>query len=102
MDNVTCHPRSELVWFFINSTSVSQAMDQEVIKHVKWNYCKLLMQSLLANIEAATQHAKSISVLDAVTWIAEAAKQVSPDGVETCFQKVGFSTKQLTDGETPI
>jgi hypothetical protein len=53
--------------------------------NIKWNYCKLLMQFLLANMEAATRHAKSTSVLDAVIWIAEVAKQVSPEGVQTCF-----------------
>jgi hypothetical protein len=66
-----------------NTANVSQPIDQEVMKCVKLNYCKVLLQSLLANMEAtppSTQTAKFISVLDAVIWIAEAAKQVFPHG----------------------
>jgi hypothetical protein len=53
-------------------------MDQVVIKCLKLNYCKILMQSLLANMEAsslATRLAKSTPALDAITWLAEAANK---------------------------
>jgi hypothetical protein len=42
---------------------------------------------------SATQNAKSISVLDAVIWIAGATKKVSPQTVQRCFQKAGVSTE---------
>jgi hypothetical protein len=74
---------------------------QVISKCVKMNYCKLLMQSLLANMEAApsftTQLAKSISVLDAVIRIAEAAEQMSLQAVHKYFQKAGFSTESMDD-----
>jgi hypothetical protein len=60
------------------------------------------MQSLLANTKAtssATQLAKTISVLDALIWIAEPAKQVFLQMVERCFQKARFSTSELNDDE---
>jgi hypothetical protein len=65
-------------------------MDQGVIKCVKLNYCKLLTLFLLADMEdtsSDTQHAKTISVVYAITWIADAAKQMSPQMVQKCFQK---------------
>jgi hypothetical protein len=72
-------------------------MDQEVTKCVQLNYHTLLMRSLLANmdtISSATQPAKSISVLDAVICIAEAAKQVSPETVQRYSQEARFSTNE--------
>jgi hypothetical protein len=44
----TCHSRFELsdawlTWVLLNTTSVSQLMDQGVMKCVKLNYCKLLI-----------------------------------------------------------
>jgi hypothetical protein len=48
------------------------------------------MRSLPANMDAAssaTELAKSILVLDAVIWIAEATKQVSPQTVQRCFSE---------------
>jgi hypothetical protein len=51
------------------------------------------MQSLIANTESSSSASKlahSISVLDAVMWIAAAVKQVSPETVKSCFQKVKF------------
>jgi hypothetical protein len=40
MDNVTCHPHTELsnvqhAWFFPNTANVSQPMEQEVTKFIK-------------------------------------------------------------------
>jgi hypothetical protein len=98
LDNATCHPHLELsnvqlAWFPSNTTIVTQPMDQEVINCVKLNYRKLVMQSLIANTESsssASQLARSISVLDAGMWIAEAVKQVSPETVKSCFQKAKF------------
>jgi hypothetical protein len=46
---------------------------------------------------SATELAKSILVLDAVIWIAEATKQVSPQTVQQCFQKAKFSTSDLNE-----
>jgi hypothetical protein len=51
------------------------------------------MQSLIVNTESslsASKLARSISVLEAVMWIAEAVKQVSPETVKSCFQKAKF------------
>jgi hypothetical protein len=49
---------------------------------------------------SATQPAKSISVLDAVICIAEAANQASPQNLQRYSHNVRFSTNESTDGET--
>ena len=56
LDNATCHPHIKLsnvrlAWFPANTTSVSQPMDQGIIRNVKVHYRKLFMQSLLANMD---------------------------------------------------
>jgi hypothetical protein len=98
LDNATCHPHLELsivqlAWFPPNTTSVTQPMDQGVINCVKVNYWKLVMQSLIVNMElssSASELAHSIYVLDALIWITEAVKQVLPETVKSCFQKAKF------------
>lgn len=74
LDNTTHHPCTELsnirlVKFSPNTTSVNSTHESRCYKLTKMNYCKLLTQSLLANMESAisaTGLANCISVLDAV------------------------------------
>jgi len=59
LDNATCHPHIKLsnvrlAWFPLNTTSVSQPMDQGIVRNVKVHYRKLLMQSLLANTDCTS------------------------------------------------
>jgi hypothetical protein len=104
LDNATCHPHIalsnvRLAWFPPNTTSLSQPMDQGVIQNVKVHYRKLLMQSLLANINStasASELAKTVSVLDAVVWISQAVKKLLPETVTKCFEKAGFSASVVT------
>jgi hypothetical protein len=44
----------------------------------------------------ATQLVKYISVLDSAIWIARAAKKVSLQTAQRCFQKAGLSTNEST------
>jgi hypothetical protein len=70
LDSATCHPHIEqsnvrLAWFPANTTRVSQPMVQGIICNVKDHYRKLLMQSLLANIDStssASELARTVSV----------------------------------------
>jgi hypothetical protein len=90
LDSATRHPHLQLsnvrlAWLPPNTISVTQPMDLGVINCVKANYRKLVMQSLIANVESsssAPKLARSISVLKALIWIAEAVKQVSPETVK--------------------
>ena len=62
-----------------------------IIQNVKVHYCKLLMQSLLANTDctsSGSELARTVSVLDAVIWISQAVKKLLPETVTRYFEKV--------------
>jgi hypothetical protein len=56
LDNAACHPKLDisnikLAWVPPNTTSIIQPMDQGIIYCVKLYYRRLLMQSLIANVD---------------------------------------------------
>jgi hypothetical protein len=74
-------------------------MDNGIIWNVEVHYCKLLMQSLLTNIDftsSATEPARTISFLDAVIWISQAVKKLLLETVIKCFKKAGLSMDEVT------
>ena len=95
LDNATCHQHIKfsnmrLVWFPPNTTSVSQPMDQGIIRNVEVHYHKLLIQSLLANVDctsSGSELARTVSVLDVVIWISQAVKKLLPEIATRCFEK---------------
>ena len=105
-DNATCHPHIKLsnvrlAWFPPNTTSVYQPMDQGIIRNIGVHYRKLLIQSLLANMDctrtsSGSELATTVSVLDAVIWISQAVKKLIPETVTRCFEKAGFFTGEVT------
>ncbi|XP_025205101.1 tigger transposable element-derived protein 6-like [Metopolophium dirhodum] len=109
LDNAACHPKIELSNMKIlmlppNTTSITQPMDQGVIYTFKSYYRKFLLQSLLCkmdNCSSAHQFAKSISVLDAVNWIALACNNVKAECVRNCFRKAGFLSNEGTNIDLP-
>jgi hypothetical protein len=102
LDNATCHPHIKfsnvrLAWFPSNTTSVSQPMDQGIIRNVKVHYRKLLMQSLLANMDCTSSScelARTVWVLGEVIWISQAVKLL-PETATRCFEKAGFLRVRL-------
>ena len=104
LDNATCHPHIKfsnvwLAWFPPNTTSVSQPMDQGIIRNVKVHYRKLLMQSLLANMDctpSSSELTRTVSVLDAVIWISQAVQGLLQETVTRCLEKAGCFTGEVT------
>ena len=81
-----------------NTTSVSQPMDQGIIRNVKVHYRKLIMQSLLANVDctsSGSELARTVWVLDAVIRISQAVKQLLPETATKCSEKEGFFTGEF-------
>lgn len=108
MDNATCHPdiklkNVELAWFPANTSSVTQPLDQGVIRSVKIQYRKSLLCNLIANIDNSTsvsEVAKKITVLDAVMWLTLSVKAIEKSTVTKCFEKAGFQQNSQGEIET--
>ena len=83
-----------------NTTSILQPLDQCILQTVKAKYRKSLLTQVLAQLSdghSVHELAKSVTVLDACRWIANAVKQVSPITVEKCFAKAS-----ITKSTTPV
>ncbi|GBN09441.1 hypothetical protein AVEN_274619-1 [Araneus ventricosus] len=110
MDNATSHPDDlklkniNLVFLPPNPTSMLQPLDQGIIRSFKVGYRKLLLRHVLSQIsscKSSKKLAKSVSVLDAISWITSALKKVELGCVLKCFKKAGFlSTSEVTTVST--
>ena len=106
LDNAGCHPPElkdkysniKLVFLPPNTTSKLQPLDLGIIKNFKVYYRKLLLKYIVAKIDQhalASEVAKTINILQAIRWIAEAWQQVSCETILKCFRKAGILTKEF-------
>jgi len=89
LDNAICHPdiklsNVNLAWFPANTTSVAQPIDQGIIYCLKVHYQKLLRTLLAAmnTCETVSEVTKSVTVLDAITYLSEGINKVQPETVQ--------------------
>uniref|UniRef100_A0A1E1X318 Putative tigger transposable element n=1 Tax=Amblyomma aureolatum TaxID=187763 RepID=A0A1E1X318_9ACAR len=101
LDNCAAHPRDpqflrnvKLVFFPPNTTSHLQPLDAGVIKNLKHSYRKCVVKRCLARIDRG-QQPTTISVLDAMHYVASAWAAVAASTAQHCFAQCGFRT----DGE---
>ena len=77
-----------------NTTSQIQPPDSGIIQNFKIHYRKLLLRFVLSKIDdtndTASQIVKSISVLMAIRWVAEAWDSVQEETIRKCFTKSGI------------
>ena len=106
MDNAGCHPDDlrhkysniKVVFLPANTTSVLQPLDLGIIQTFKMHYRKLLLTYVLSKIAEATSAAeivKSVNVLQAIRWNAQAWSNVSSETIMKCFRKAGFLDKDF-------
>ena len=93
MDNAGCHPHdlkdkySNIKILFLppNTTSQVQPLDLGIIQNFKVHYRKLLLRFVLSKIDqtsdTASQIVKSVSVLMAIRWVAEAWDSVKEETI---------------------
>ena len=94
----------KIVFLPANTTSVLQPLDLGIIKTFKVHYWKVLMRLILSKIEtcsSASEVVKSVTILHAVRWVAEAWKNVSELTVKTCFCKAGILEQDFTIVQLP-
>ena len=80
-------------FFPANCTSELQSMDQGIIKNLKTGYRKRLLRRVIAKIdscETGDELFKSVNVLDAIYWVAQAWQDVTQETIQKCYARSGF------------
>ena len=110
LDNAPSHKHdlkltnTKLVFFPAKTTSKLQPMDQGIIQNFKSHYRNRMLEAAVSNIDnndSSTDIAKSITVHDAVTRTAYAARKVTNQTVTNCFYHAGFPRPADTDTDLP-
>ena len=112
LDNATVHPTSlidmysniKIVFLPKNTTSRLQRLDAGIIQSFKTKYQKKLMRYVIARINddlKASEIAKGIDILQAITWVADSWKEVSVETIKNCFAKCGI-TDQIGQDEDDL
>ena len=93
--NGTCPTVSPDLLIPPNTTSQIQPLDLGIIQNFKIHYRKLLLRFVLSKIDdtnvTASQIVKSLSVLMAIRWVAEAWDSVQEETIRKCFTKSGIT-----------
>ena len=99
LDNDGCHLHDlkgkysniQIILLPLNTTSQIQPLDLGIIQIFKVHYRKLLLRFVLSKIDesndTASQIVKSVSVLTAIRWVAEAWDSVKKETIMKCFTK---------------
>lgn len=101
LDNAPCHPPDmkgkydhiKIVFFPANCTSRLQPLDLGIIQAFKLKYMKLMLTHVVSKIDdcnSATEVCKSVDLLQAIRWIAQAWESVSESTIKKCFAKAGI------------
>ena len=112
LDNATVHPTSlidmysniKIVFLPKNTTSRLQPLVAGIIQSFKTKYRKKLMCYVIARINddlTASEIAKGIDILQAITWVADSWKEVSFETIKNCFAKCSI-TDQIGQDEDDL
>ena len=112
LDNVTVQPISlidmysniKIVFLPKNKTSRLQPLNARIIQSFKTKYRKKLMRYVIARRNDAlfaSEIAKGIDILQAITWVADALKEVSVEMIKNCFAKWDI-TEETSEDEDGI
>lgn len=100
LNNCTAHPNITLnnitlMFLPVNTTSIVQPLDVGIINTVKTNYRKLMHSYIVNNVRTGNisplQISCKITILEAAHMLAESWEKVTPDVIQKCFYKAGFS-----------
>ena len=108
LDNAAVHPNSlidmcsnvKIVFLPKNTTSRLQPLDAGIIQSFKTKYRKKLMRYVIARINdhlTASEIAKGIGIVQAITWVADSWKEVSVETIKNCFAKCGIADQISQD-----
>lgn len=112
MDNAGCHPEDikdsfsniKIIFLPANTTSMLQPLDLGIFKNFKVHYRTRLLRFVISKIETcatASEVTKSISILHAIRWVAQAWETVKPETVMKCFRKAGVLDENFAVSSHP-
>ena len=104
LDNAPCHPPDmkgkydhiQIVFFPPNCTSRLQPLG--IIQTFKLKYMKLMLTHVVSKIDdcnSATEVFKSVDLLQAIRWIAQAWEDVSETTIKKCWFSIGRRNSSL-------
>ena len=112
LDNAPVHPEGlrgkysniKVVFLPKNTTSRLQPLDAEIIKNFKVKYRKKLLRHVISRITndlSASDIAKEVDIIQAITWVAAAWNEVTEKTIRNCFAKCGIleQTAENDDAE---
>ena len=111
LDNASSHTSGDLqlshvkIQFFpANTTSVLQPLGQGIIQNMKCHYRSKMLRAVLCKMEsslAASEIAKSFTVVDACLWIISSVSAIKAATVRNCFRKAGYDKQreEISDDE---
>ena len=110
LDNAGCHPKDgeysniKLPFLPPNTTAQLQPLDLGIIQNFKIHYKRRLLQYVLARIEeseSASEVVKSVNVLTAIRWVAQAWKEVKSETIQKCFRNAGILDNDMEVSQIP-
>ena len=105
LDNCSSHTKAvnelrlhhvKVEWLVANSSSITQPMDQGVIRAFKASSCKMLLQNVLAVLEGG-KPLPTTSLKDAIFMLHSAWQAVMPLVISHCFHHAGFKTEAAAE-----
>ena len=94
----------KIVFLPKNITSCLQLLDAGIIQSFKTNYQKKSIHYVITRINDdsfASEIPKDIDILQAITWVVDAWKEVRIETIKNCFAKCGI-TEQTSEDEDDI
>ncbi|KAK3084766.1 hypothetical protein FSP39_018528 [Pinctada imbricata] len=98
IDNCPMHPHikslkaTTIVFLPPNTTSVTQPMDQGIIRNLKVFYRKFVVQRKLRAIDTNSDF--TLTVLDALRMLHQACRSVTMKTIANCYRRAGFAVSE--------